>query len=153
MIENPESEHYKNLSSFKDRETKGKGLSLVEKFYYYTALMPKEIKMGTESIWQYMKDLILKITSMNQLLKKRWERDGAVDQVRAKGIALRNALAKTNLQNTTLELRLLETQCTEKPKPKLINKILDRLEEIKKTSRRTPRIWASSKLCTKLYPP
>jgi len=129
----------KIIQELLNKETKGKGLSLVEKFYYYTALMPKEIKMGTESIWQYMKDLILKITSMNQLLKKRWERDGAVDQVRAKGIALRNALAKTNLQNTTLELRLLETQCTEKPKPKLINKILDRLEEIKKNLKKNPR--------------
>ncbi len=113
------------------KETKERTLSIVEKFYYYTALMPKEIKMGTESIWHYMKNLVLKITSMNQLLKKRWERNGAVDQVKAKGEVLRNILTKLNFHSTALELRLLETQSTERPRPRLINRVLDRLGKVR----------------------
>ncbi len=111
------------------KERKDKALSAKEKFYYYTALMPREIKMGTESVWQYMKDLILKITSINQLLKKRWERGGAVDQVRSRGKALRRLLEDIGLHHTATEIKLLEDQCIEKPRPRLINKVLERLEE------------------------
>ena len=115
-------------------------LSLTEKVIYYTALMPREIKTGTQRIWNYIKDLILKVTSMNQLLEKRWKRDGAVDRVRNQGKILRKSLKEIGLYYQAKEIALLEDQCTESLRPLLINRLLDRLETIEKGKRLPSKI-------------
>ena len=113
--------------------------TLEEKFFYYTALMPQEIKKGTIQIWNYIKDLTLKITSMNQLLSERWKRGGAVDQVRTTGNTLRNLLESQGMKSRAAEIALLENQCIERLRPILINRLLDRLDDLKKTlGRRAP---------------
>ncbi len=112
-------------------------LSLMEKIIYYTALMPREIKTGTQRIWNYIKDLILKVTSMNQFLEKRWKRDGPVDRVKAQGAILRKSFRSMGLDYQAKEIALLENRCVESPRPLLINRLLDRLETIER-GRRLP---------------
>ena len=118
------------IQSMLAQETGEQKMSFGEKIFYYTTFTPKEMKLSNAEIWSRVRDLMLKMVSINQLLDRRWAKDGPLARIAAQGKILRDLLIKVGWDVEATQLELLEAQCTSRPRPKVINRMLDRLYKL-----------------------